>query len=278
MNPIVSLPRGAVVGMIHVAALPGTPRHQQAMAAIVAQATQEARVLTASGVDALLFENMHDVPYLYDQAGPEIVASMTAVGCAIRAVSSLPLGVQVLAGANAAALAVALAVRAQFVRAENFVFSHVADEGLMATASAGPLLRYRRQIGADSIAIFADIKKKHASHAITADVSLVETARGALFAGADELIVTGAATGTPTPPADLAAVHQATGRQAWVGSGLAPEQLPALWPHARGFIVGSWFKREGLWSNPLDPRRIETLVRAIRALRGETGAAPKATP
>ena len=40
-------------------------------------------------------------------------------------------------------MSVALAASLQFIRAEGFVFSHVADEGLIATASAGDLLRYR---------------------------------------------------------------------------------------------------------------------------------------
>ena len=97
---------------------------------------------------------------------------MTAVGLAVRQASTLPLGVQILAAANREALAVAQACGAAFVRVENFAYAHVADEGLMPTAEAGPLLRYRRQIGADSIQIIADVKKKHSSHAITADVPL----------------------------------------------------------------------------------------------------------
>ena len=40
-------------------------------------------------------------------------------------------------------MSVALAASLQFIRAEGFVFSHVADEGLIAKACAGDLLRYR---------------------------------------------------------------------------------------------------------------------------------------
>jgi predicted TIM-barrel enzyme len=58
---------------------------------------------------------------------------------------------------------------------EGFVFAHVADEGLI-ESTAGSLLRYRRAISADNVRIFADIKKKHSAHAITADVDIVETA------------------------------------------------------------------------------------------------------
>ena len=58
-------------------------------------------------------------------------------------------------------------------------------------ACAGPLLRYRKQICAEHIAVWADVKKKHAAHAVTADVSLAETVKAAEFFGADAVIVTG---------------------------------------------------------------------------------------
>ena len=102
-----------------------------------------------------------------------MVAAMASVGSEIRRAVPLPLGVQVLAGANREALAVAHACGASFVRVEGFVFAHVADEGLI-ESGAGDLLRYRRKIGADGIRVFADIKKKHSSHALTSDVDLEE--------------------------------------------------------------------------------------------------------
>lgn len=109
---------------------------------------------------------------------------MAVIGSEVRHASGLPLGVQILAGANLAAMAVAHACGASFVRVEGFVFAHVADEELI-ESSAGELLRYRRAIGADAVRVFADIKKKHSAHAITADVDLAETARAAEFFQAD---------------------------------------------------------------------------------------------
>jgi hypothetical protein len=137
----------------------------------------------------------------------------------------------------------------------------------MPTADAGPLLRYRRQIGAESIQIIADVKKKHSSHAITADVSLADAACAAAFFGADGVVVTGTATGRPTSPADVAEVRSAVHVPVYVGSGVTPDNLAALWPHADAFIVGSYLKRDGLWSNPLDADRIEALIAAVRRLR-----------
>lgn len=254
----------ALIGMIHVGALPGTPRASEPVAAIIERACAEARVYRDAGFTALAIENMHDRPYLKSAVGPEIVAAMTAVGRAVRGAVELPLGVQVLAGANREALAVALACDASFVRVEGFVFAHVADEGWI-DASAGELLRYRRAIGAEHVAVFADLKKKHSAHAVTADVSLAETAKAAEFFLADGVIVTGASTGEPASPADLAAVRSAASCPVLIGSGLTPANL-AQYAEAHGFLVGSSVKQGGLWSNALDPAACEAVARAFAAL------------
>ena len=194
-----------VIGMIHVAALPGTPRHRASLADIVAQALAEANIYRDAGIHALMLENMHDIPYV-QQPGTEVTAAMAVIAREVkRACPDLPLGVQILAGGNRAALAVALAAGADFIRAEAFVFGHVADEGYM-DSCAGDLLRYRKAIGAEQIAIFTDIKKKHSAHAITADVDIVQTAQAAEFFLTDGLILTGATTGAAASVEELRAV------------------------------------------------------------------------
>ncbi len=257
--------RPALIGMIHVGALPGTPRANRSVAELTRTAVNEAKILADGGVDAILLENMHDVPYLNRNVGPEIVAGMTAVCAAVRGVVSVPLGVQVLAGANREAVAVAHTAGCQFVRCEGFVFAHVADEGLMAEADAGKLLRYRRMIGAEGVAVIADVKKKHASHALTADVNLGATARAAVLFGAQGVVVTGRATGEPTRPEDVALVAEAVDEAVFVGSGVTPQQVGTLAPHADAFIIGSYLKREGHWENEPDPARVAAMVQAVRA-------------
>jgi len=258
----------ALIGMVHVAALPGTPRHAMPMREIIRQAVDEARMLSDSGFDALLMENMHDVPYLKREVGPEITAAMTMVGCAVRGATKLPIGVQILAGANHASLAVAHAVGAQFIRAEGFVFASVADEGVIEDADAGKLLRYRKLIGAEHVAILADIKKKHSSHAITADVDAAEMTKAAEFFGASGVVITGIATGQPIRIDDLGAARLATRLPLIVGSGVVPESVCDLFAYADALIVGSWYKKGGVWSNPPDAARCKELVNAVNAARG----------
>ncbi len=257
----------ALVGMVHVGALPGTPGSALTVSQIAGQAVEEAWLLAEAGFDAIIVENMHDTPYLLREVGPEIVAAMTVVADAVREAVSVPLGVQILAGANRAALSVAHAVGAQFIRAEGFVFASVADEGLLAQADAGPLLRFRRQIGADEVKVITDIKKKHSAHAITGDVGLAETARAAEFFGADGVIVTGTATGRPTSVDDLREVRMATKLGLAVGSGATPDTMRELFQYADAVIVGSWYKQRGDWKNPPDPIRVKELVQAANRAR-----------
>ncbi len=251
-----------LIGMLHIGALPGTPRSRRSVRELATTAVAEARLLASAGFDGLLMENMHDRPYLAGGVGPEIVAALSVVGAEIRAAVDLPLGVQILAGANREALAVALACEASFVRVEGFVFAHLGDEGWH-EAAAGDLLRYRRSLGADSIRIFADIKKKHASHAVSNDLSLVETARAAELFLADGVVVTGAATGVPASPEDVQEVADATSLWTLVGSGVTAENI-GEYRAADALIVGSSLKKGGDWRAEMDLRRAEALVEAFR--------------
>lgn len=256
----------ALIGTIHAQALPGTPASRLGVRAIADAAAAEAEIYAEAGFHGLILENTHDRPYVKGAAnGPEIVAAMSIIGDAIRRATPLPLGIQVLAGANRAAIAVAHACGAAFVRVEGFVFAHVADEGLI-ESSAGDLLRYRRAIGAESVLVFGDIKKKHSAHAITADVDIVETAKAAEFFSIDGVVVSGPATGSPADPEEVRAVSGAVSVPTLIGSGITPENI-ARYGGADAFIVGSSVKSDGVWSGVLDAARTRAVVDALAAAR-----------
>lgn len=258
--------RKPLVGVIHVGALPGTPRSRVGVDELIELAAREAALYRDGGVDALMIENMHDVPYLRGSVGPEVVAAMAVVGRAVKSESRLPVGVQILAGANLEAVAVAHAAGLDFVRVEAYTFAHVADEGII-ESSAAELLRFRRKIGAGGVRVWPDVKKKHAAHAITADVSLGETAAAVEFMLGDAVIVTGAATGEPPRASDVREAKSHCRIPVLLGSGVTPENISEFYDAADGFIVGSYFKEGGLWSNTVEPARVERLADALRSLR-----------
>lgn len=253
-----------VVAMIHVGALPGTPGHRQTLDEIARGACAEARLYEAAGVDCLMLENMRDVPYLRGAVGPEIVAAMTMLACAVRAVTRLPIGLQILAAADIEAMAVAHAAGLDFIRTECFAFAHIADEGIM-ESNAAKLLRYRRQIGATDVQVWADIKKKHSSHAWTADLTLGDMAEAAEFMGAETIIVTGVSTGKPPSATEVAQARDRCRLPVFVGSGVSMENIGELLTAADGLIVGSHFKRNGHWANEIDEERVrEFMAEAAR--------------
>ena len=256
----------ALIGMLHVGALPGTPSARHSIETLIERALAEARVYRDAGFTALAIENTHDRPYLKGRAGPEITAAMTALAREVKRETGLPLGIQVLAAANREALAVAHASGADFVRVEGFVFAHVADEGVIESC-AGDLLRYRRTLDAEGVLIFADIKKKHSAHAITADVSLVDTAKAAEFFLGDGVIVTGASTGVPASADEVRDVARAVALPVLVGSGITAANL-GRFSTAHGFIVGSSVKQDGIWCNPLDPGAVRSVADAFGQLPG----------
>lgn len=255
-----------IIGMVHVGALPGTPCNKQCISEIIATAIEEASCYINAGIDALMIENMHDIPYLKGKVGPEITASMAAVAIELRKISGLPIGIQILAAANKEALAVAKAANLDFIRAEGFVFGHIADEGYIESC-AGELLRYRKQIGAEEIAIYTDIKKKHSSHAITADVSMGETVKAAEYFLSDGVIVTGTATGVAASRDDLIEARNTTSLPLLIGSGISSDNLNDYWHLADAFIVGSHFKIDGNWKNGVDRARVIRFMAKVNQLR-----------
>jgi len=239
----------SIIGMIHVHAMPATPAFGGSVQEVIDLALQDAMVLKLGGVDAIMIENMHDVPYVKNDVGHEVTALMSVVAHEIKKETKLPCGIQILAGANEAAFAVAKAVGFEFVRAEGFVFGHLADEGWI-ESNAGALLRYRKQIDADDIS----------SHVISADISLEETAKTAEYFRSDGVIITGTSTGRPTDLSDIKKVKANCGIPVLVGSGVTLENVEDYLAVSDALIIGSYFKKDGHWKNEVEYERVARLM------------------
>jgi membrane complex biogenesis BtpA family protein len=262
--------RKPVIGVIHLRPLPGAPRYAGApVRDIYAAAAADARALAEGGVDGIMMENASDLPFARpEDIGPETVAALTAACMEVRGAVDLPIGITCVANGVVPALGIAKAVGARWVRANQWVNAYVANEGLM-DGPAPRAMRYRAAIGAQDVHIFADVHVKFGAHAITADRSIADQATDAEWFDADVLIATGLRTGSPTTPQEVQAVRAGTNLPVIVGSGLDAAQVPALLGVADGAIVGQWLKHDGRWWNPVDPRRVETLMRAVTLMRNQ---------
>jgi membrane complex biogenesis BtpA family protein len=265
---VVGLPAGrarAVIGMVHLRALPGSPRWDGDMAALVRAGLADARALAEGGADAILVENHGDVPFTARRVDAATVAGMAVVIGELRREIALPIGVNVLKNDVRSALAVAAATGARFVRVNVHVGAVAADQGII-ESEAHDTLRYRRLLGVD-VAILADVQAKHGMP--LAPVPLELEARDCFARGlADALVVSGAATGEPTPMADLKRVRVAVPEAPLlVGSGATPETVAELLSVADAVIVGTSIKRDGRLANPVDVERVRRLVAAARGAR-----------
>lgn len=255
-----------IIGMIHLKALTGTPKFNNNINEIIDAALSEVEVYKKAKIDALAIENMHDVPYLKNNVGHEISSMMSIIAYEVKKTSNLPCGIQVLSSANKTALAIAKNAGLDFIRAEGFVFGHVADEGYI-DANAGELLRYRKTIDAEHIAVFTDIKKKHSSHAITTDVDIVETAKAAEYFLSDGLIVTGISTGESANIDEINAIKKACKVPVIVGSGITINNVANYLSNSDALIVGSYFKKDGFWANELEQNKIADFMDKVDTLR-----------
>jgi len=252
-----------LIGMVHVAPLPGSPRWDGSMDRVVTAAVADARALADGGMDALLIENYGDAPFTPGRVEPATVAALTVVAREVRAaLPAVPLGINVLKNDARAALGIACAVGARFIRVNVHAGAVVADQGLV-QSDAYATLRERRLLAAD-VAIFADVGGKHAMP--LAPVDLEQHARDLTHRGlADGLVVSGQATGATTPIGEVKRVRSAVPDvPLLVGSGVTPGTVADLLAVADGVIVGTSLKRNGHVASPVDPERVRRLVASAR--------------
>lgn len=253
-----------LVGMVHLAPLPGSPRYGGSIDSIVEAAAADAVVLAQAGFPCLLVENFGDVPFFAGSVPPETVAAMTVAVQAVAGASGLPVGVNVLRNDALSALAIAAASGAPFIRVNVLVGTMYTDQGPI-VGMAAEVLRARARL-APSTEIWADVMVKHATPPPGLDpVHLAEdTVKRGL---ADAVIVSGSGTGQPVD-ADLGSTirHAVPETRVVIGSGADPGSLAALLEFADSVIVGSAVKIGGDARRPVDPARAEAFAAAAVAV------------
>lgn len=251
--------RPAVVGMLHAPPLPGSPKSELSLTAIVSFVLKDAEALASGSVDGLLLENFGDAPFYPGSVPPATVAQLTRVAAEVRKRFTLPLGINVLRNDALAALSIASAVGSEFIRVNILCGARLTDQGII-QGQAHELLRLRRQLNATSIRVLADVDVKHSAPLAPRPLA-DETADLVHRAGADGLIVSGSGTGQKTSLEDLKAVRAtAASRPVFVGSGISAVNIAAYVGLADGLIVGSSLKANGDVHQPVDPLRVKELL------------------
>lgn len=260
-----------VIGVIHCDPFPGTPKYRgKTIGDIIERALRDADNYVSGGVHGLIIENHGDIPFSKpEDIGPETAALMAVITEKVRTRFNVPLGINVLANAAIPALATALAGGADFIRVNQWANAYIANEGFIEGAAA-KALRYRSQLRAEHIKVFADSHVKHGSHAIVADRSIQELTRDVDFFEADAVIATGQRTGDSATLSEIDEIRSATELPLLVGSGVTPDNVGQILSRTQGVIVASALKVDGVWWNEVELARVKHFMAAAASvLEGE---------
>lgn len=254
-----------VIGVVHLAPLPGAPRYDgEAVEVIYQRGLEDAKAYLDGGCDGVIVENHGDIPFAKpDDIGPETAAYMAVVSDRIRRELGRPVGINVLANAAIPALAIASAAGAGFVRVNQWANAYVANEGFV-EGESGRAARYRARLRANGIRIFADAHVKHGAHAIVADRPVEELVKDLVFFDADAIIATGQRTGHAADLGYISMIKQAAGLPTLVGSGVTADNAKDILASVDGVIIASALKHDGVWWNQVDSARVKAFMGGLK--------------
>ena len=242
------LPKKFLAAMIAVLPLPGSPMYDGNDGKIIKQALSDLEYYKKAGVDSVFLENDFDVPYIKPPLPKEAILLMTKIAKEVRKRFKKPIGIQMLEAANVTAMEIAAKADLDYIRAEGYVYAHVGSDGII-EGSGGKILRRRKELNAEHIKVFGDVKKKHCSHSLTMDLDITDEIKQADLFLIDGIIVTGKFTGEKPDKNDLIKAERAT--------------IRSYLPHADGFIVGSTFRKDGKFLAELDPKRLDKFMKVF---------------
>lgn len=253
------------IAVIHLKPLPGSPDYDGDFESVIETAVVEARMLQEAGFAGVIVENYGDAPFL--KAVPkQTIAAMAIIAHEVRKAVRIPVGINVLRNDYQSALTIAGMTGCEFVRINVLVGGYITPEGII-EGNPGDALRLRKAV-APSCLIFADVMVKHAYR--IGETSLADDALDVALRGkADCLVITGKRTGVEPKACDVEEVRDLIKTRGieipiFVGSGVKPENAFELLRFCDGFIVGSYFRRDGRAGEPIDLVRLECISQLIK--------------
>jgi membrane complex biogenesis BtpA family protein len=248
-----------VIGVVHLLPLPGSPKYAGDLDTIINRALKEVQIFKQGGVDGIIIENFHDMPYLKGSVPLEQYGIMASILTMARHEVNVPLGVNVHYNDWKAEITLAFTCKAQFIRVESFVDTVITASGIVEPCCA-EVTRYRKYLGIDKgeVQIWADIHPKYSKNLLP--YSLSYSAKMAEEALADCIIVTGETTGIETPLENLQEVKNSVHLPVIAGSGVNLENLTQTLQTTDGVIVGSAFKPSGNTTEMVDFEKVEKFI------------------
>jgi membrane complex biogenesis BtpA family protein len=254
-----------IIAMCHLMALPGDPGYDRVsgMALVVERARQDLCALQDGGVDGVMFSNEFSLPYLTRVETVTVASMAHVIGVLLKDIQ-VPFGVNVLWDPKAS-LDLATATGASFVR-EIFTGVYASDFGLWNT-NCGETIRHQHHIGAEKVRLLFNIVPEAAQY--LADREIAAIAKSTVFNNRpDALCVSGLIAGVKADTSTLKAVKQAVpGTVVFANTGVRVDNIDEQLSIADGAIVGTAFKQEGVFTNPVDGQRVQAFMNKVKEFR-----------
>ena len=252
-----------IIAMAHIPALPGTPRYdkEKGVEHLVESVKRDVKHLVEGGVDAIMFCNEDDRPYVFE-AGIEQIAAMSRVIAECKP-TGIPFGVDFLWDPKAA-IAMANATGASFMR-EVITGTYESDMGLW-SPDAGGFARFRANIGAGDVRVFYNVVPEFASP--LGSRTPVELAHSTVVSSlADVILVSGKMAGSEADLSVIEAIKEKVDVPVLVNTGVKLHNVEEYLSVADGAIVGSSLKVDGYTWNPVDPERVKAFMEKVKSIR-----------
>lgn len=254
-----------VISMAHIGALPGAPLYNAdgGVQKLIDDVLTDVEKLQDGGVDAIMFGNENDRPYVF-KGSPESIAAMTAVVQAIKPAIKVPFGVNYLWDPSAS-VAIGAVTGASFVR-EIFTGLFASDMGLWQPDCASAS-RLRTALHRDDMKLLFNINAEFAYSLDQRPIAL--RAKSAVFSSlADAILVSGPITGQPAEESDLRSVCEAvTEVPVFANTGVNLDNVRDVLSIAQGVVIGTHFKLDGNTWNAVDGSRVKRFMDLVETLR-----------
>ncbi len=256
-----------IIGMVHLLPLPSSPFFKGSIEEIYDRALQDAYALKNGGIDALIVENGNDGPaQIEENVDLAVISSMSVICKKIVEAVDIPVGVNVVANATDADLAICKASGARFIRATSWANGYFSKTGFVLPTSA-KTLRYQKSIAANDVTIMADVQVKNGSHLFISDKTILEQVNDLRSCGADYVIITGNSTGVEPDFEQLVEIKNKCKIPVIIGSGANTDNIARFLDYCDGVIIGTYFKEHRLMNEPVIEEKVKEFMDVVNDIR-----------
>lgn len=254
-----------IIGLLHLQALPGDPfyNYTTGLQGVIERAKADLEALQQGGVDAILITNEFSLPYEKKVSGVTLAAMGTVIGSLLPHIG-LPFGAEAIYDGDAS-IELCAGCGAAFTRCM-FTGAWAGDLGLI-DRDISRTLRLKAALRLDNLRMFYFVTSE--GEVYLNDRSTTEITQSMLFnCHPDALVVGGDAPGQSPGPARIAEVQKvANGTPVVCGTGCKLNNVADILQVANGAYVGTTFKKDGLFENPVDVTRVKEFMQRVNAVR-----------